>query len=227
MNPETVRSEQAQGEPIYYGDATQGAVLRHANIKDAMVVVVVIADPAAIRRITEIARRLNPKVHVIVRTRYLQEMKPLYELGADEVIPEEFETSVEIFTRVLSKYLIPKDEIEKLVTEVRADGYEMFRSLSKKSASLFDLDLRLPDVEISTLRIDEKSALVGKSLGQTELRKRYGVTVLAVRRDSQIFSNPEVDMEFYADDVLFVLGSPDKIAGVTGLFHNPDEGEVS
>ncbi len=223
MNPEMVRSEQAQGEPIQYGDATQEAVLRHANIKDAMVVVVVIADPATTRRITEITRRLNPKIHVIVRTRYLQEMKPLYDLGADEVIPEEFETSVEIFTRVLSKYLIPKDEIEKLVGEVRSDGYEMFRSLSKKPASFSNLRFHLPDVEISTLLIEEKSPLVGKSLAQTELRKRYGVTVLAVRRDSRMFSNPEVDMQFYAGDVLFVLGSPEKIAGVTGLFRNPDE----
>jgi len=103
MNPETVRSEQARGEPIYYGDSTQEAVLQHANIKDARIVVAAINDPTATRRITEIIRRLNPEVHLIVRTRYLQELKPLYELGADEVIPEEFETSVEIFTRVLEK----------------------------------------------------------------------------------------------------------------------------
>jgi CPA2 family monovalent cation:H+ antiporter-2 len=151
-------------------------------------------------------------------------MKPLYDLGADEVIPEEFETSVEIFTRVLSKYLIPKDEIDKLVAEVRADGYEMFRSLSKESTSFSDLGLQLPDVEISTLRIDEKSPLVGKSLPQTELRKEYGVTVLAVRRDSRMFSNPGADMQFHAGDVLFVLGSPEKIAGVTGLFYGRDGG---
>ncbi|MEE8403431.1 MAG: cation:proton antiporter [Candidatus Hydrothermarchaeaceae archaeon] len=225
MNPERVRSEQAQGEPIYYGDATQEAVLRHANIKDAMVVVVVIADPAATRRITEITRRINPKIHIIARTRYLQEMKPLYELGADEVIPEEFETSVEIFARVLSKYLIPRDAIEKLVGEVRSDGYEMFRSLSKEPVSFSDLRLRIPDVEISTLRIDEKSPLVGTSLGQTELRKKYGVTVLAVRRNSQTFPNPDIGMQFYAGDVLFVLGSPEKIAGVTGLFQDHDESD--
>jgi len=102
MNPETVRNEQAKGEPIYYGDATQDAILQHANIREARIVVVAINDPTATRSITEIVRRLNPKVHLIVRTRYLQEMEPLHELGADEVIPEEFETSVEIFTRVFS-----------------------------------------------------------------------------------------------------------------------------
>jgi len=142
------------GESIYYGDATHEAVLKHANIKDARIVVIAINDPTATRRITEIVRRLNPKVHLVVRTRYLQEMKPLYKLGADEVIPEEFETSEEIFTRVLAKYLIPRDKIEKFVTEVRSGGYEMFRSISNNLASFSDLKLQLPDFEISVLRLD-------------------------------------------------------------------------
>jgi len=227
MNPETVRNEQAQGEPIYYGDSTQEVVLQHANIKDARIVVTAINDPASTRRITEIIRRLNPKVHLIVRSRYLQEMKPLYELGANEVIPEEFETSVEIFTRVLAKYLIPRDEIERLVAEIRSDGYEMFRSLFKESSSFSDLNLQIPDVEISTLKVVERSPLVGKSLAEIELRKKYGVTVLAIRRNSQILSNPNVNMPFCANDVLFVLGTPDRVAEVASLSQNPEEGDAS
>ena len=222
MNPETVRNEQAQGEPIYYGDSTQEVVLQRASIKDARIVVSAINDPASTRRITEIVRRLNPKVHLIVRSRYLQEMKPLYELGANEVIPEEFETSVEIFTRVLAKYLIPRNEIEALVAEIRSDGYEMFRSLSKESSSYSDLNLHLPDVEICTLRVVEGSPLVGKSLADIEMRKKYGVTVLAIRRNSQVLSNPNVNMPFCADDVLFVLGPPDRVAEVAGLSQNPE-----
>jgi CPA2 family monovalent cation:H+ antiporter-2 len=227
MNPETVRTEQAKGEPIYYGDATYEAVLQHANIKDGRIVVVAINDPAATRGITEVVRRLNPKVHLIVRTRYLQEMKPLYALGSDEVIPEEFETSVEIFTRVLAKYLIPRDEIERFVAEVRSDGYKIFRSLPRESASFSDLTFQLPDVEISTLRIGVRSALAGKSLAEIELRRRHGVTVLAIRRDSEILPNPAGDMIVSGNDVLFLLGSPERIAGVTALFHNAEEREVS
>ncbi len=217
MNPETVKSEQAQGEPIYYGDSTQEVVLQHANIKDARIVVTAINDPAATRRITEIIRRLNPKVHLIVRTRYFQEMKPLYELGANEVIPEEFETSVEIFTRVLSKYLIPKDKIEGLVAEIRSDGYEMFRSLYRKSLSVSDLKFQLPDVEISALKVAERSPLVGKSIAEINLRKTFGVTVLAIRRNSQILSNPHADTQFLSDDTLVVLGLPEKIANLMGF----------
>jgi CPA2 family monovalent cation:H+ antiporter-2 len=223
MNPETVRSEQAKGEPIYYGDATEEAVLLHAQIQDAMVVIVAIADPAATRRITEISRRLNPKAHTIIRTRYLQEMKSLYELATNEVIPEEFETSVEISARVLAKYLVPRDEIERLVAEVRSDGYEMFRSLSKESVSFSDLRLQLPDVEVSVLRVDQGSSLAGKSLAQIQLRKKYEVTVLAIRRDSQILTSPYGDIQLIANDVLFVLGPPDKITVVANLLRNPKE----
>ncbi len=221
MNPETVRAEKSKGEPIYYGDATQSLILQHANIKNARIVVIAINDATATRRITEIVKKLNPKVHLIVRSRFLQEMEALHELGADEVVPEEFETSVEIFTRVLAKYLIPKNEIEEFVAVVRSDGYKMLRNISIEPASFSDLKLQIPDVEINSLRIGERSSLAEKSLAQTDLRKKYGITVLAIRRNLKILSNPDGDIRLYSGDVLFVLGLPEKIAVVTNLFHNP------
>ncbi|MEA3282468.1 MAG: cation:proton antiporter [Euryarchaeota archaeon] len=222
MDPDIVRAEHAKGEPIYYGDATYEAVFHHADLKDARIVVIAISDPAATRRITAITRRLNPKVHIIVRTRYLQEMKPLYELGADDVIPEEFETSVEIFTRVLVKYLIPRDEIESFIAVVRSDGYEMLRSLSKEPASFPGLKQHLPDVEIVTLRVFKRAPAAGKTLAEVGLRKKCGVTLLAVRRNSQMISNPDGDMHLCAGDLLVVIGPPDKIARAMDLFDNPE-----
>ena len=131
MNPDTVRTEKARGEPIQYGDATNESLLKNANIKKAKILVVAISDPTATNRITRMARQLNPTIYIIVRTRFIQRIKPLYTLGADEVIPEEFETSVEIFTRVLMKYLVPNDEINKFISEVRSDSYEMLRKPKK------------------------------------------------------------------------------------------------
>jgi len=97
----------------------------------------------------------------------------------------------------------------------------MFRSLSKDFRGISDLRLNLTDVEISTLRVGKRSPSVGKSLAEIELRKRYGVTILAIRRDLQILSNPGGDTKLYANDVLVILGPPNRIAGVTGLFCNP------
>ncbi|MBW2601750.1 MAG: hypothetical protein JRD47_07485 [Deltaproteobacteria bacterium] len=81
----------------------------------------------------------------------------------------------------------------------------MFRNLSKTSASLCDLKLELPDVDISTFRILQGSALIGKTLAQIELRRRYGVSVVAIRRDAQILSNPGADTLLQPNDELFVL----------------------
>ena len=47
MNAETVKSEKALGEPIFYGDATEEEVLAHANIQSARIILIVISDPGA------------------------------------------------------------------------------------------------------------------------------------------------------------------------------------
>ena len=48
-------------------------------------------------------------------------------LGADQVIPEEFETSIEIFSRVLHEYHVPGNIIANQIQMVRFGGYKMLR----------------------------------------------------------------------------------------------------
>ena len=132
INPETVRVEKKRGLPISYGDASKETMLMHLGIKTARSVVIAISDASATRRIVELSRKLNPNVYIIARTRYMSEVKPLYSLGANDVIPEEFETSIEIISRVLHNFFIPANEIEKHINEVRKGGYEIFRNVAQK-----------------------------------------------------------------------------------------------
>lgn len=217
MNPETVRAERNKGEPIFYGDASEEPVLKHAHIDSARIVVIAIADAAAARQITQNCRRLCPNIYIIARTRFVGEVEPLYNLGADEVIPEEFETSVEIFTRVLTKYLVPRGEIEKFTSEIRAEGYEMFRSLSKSTSSLSDFELHLSNIEISTFRVGEGSSVAGKTIGELNLRKEHDVTVLLIRRDSQTVMQPDANTRLQMNDLITVLGEAGKIADFSQL----------
>lgn len=221
VNPQTVRDERAKGEPIFYGDASQESVLQQADIRYARVVVIVIPDPLASRRITATVKKENPKAFIIARTRFITEMKPLYDLGVNQVIPEEFETSIEIFSRVLAKYLIPINEIERLIVEVRADGYEMFRTVSKEPTFLHDLEVHFPDIEVNSFRVVEGSPIVGKSLRQIELRKKYGITLLAIQRDHQILSNPDADSVILEKDLVVVLSPPVNLADHCNLFLCP------
>jgi CPA2 family monovalent cation:H+ antiporter-2 len=224
MNPETVREERDKGEPIFFGDASQEPVLETAGLERARILVVVINDAAAVRRITETARRLNPKIYLIVRTRFLQEVEALYALGADEVIPEEFETAVEIFTRVLKKYLFPRDHIEKFTADVRAEGYQMFRKPEVTPPSFSDLSLHIPDMEVATFLIIEGSWADGKSLAEMELRKKHGVTVMAVRHQGQTRPNPDGDARLAAHDLVVVMGHPDRLVDLEALLEKGPEG---
>ena len=216
MNPETVRKEKKAGEPIIYGDATHEAVLKHVGIEGARVMVVVISDPTATRRITAVAKRLNPKIHIIARTRFLAESTPLHDLGANEVIAEEYETSLEIFARVLAKYLVPKTEIDRLTAETRKGGYQMLRKPAQDQASLADLKLNFPDMEISSIQVHQKAPVAGRSLAELQLRAKYGVTLLAIRRGGEILANPDGQTQIVGDDILILLGSPADLVPVAG-----------
>ena len=54
---------------------------------------------------------LNPKIRVVVRTRYLRELEELHDIGADDVVPEEFETSIEIFALVFEPTICPRTSL--------------------------------------------------------------------------------------------------------------------
>ncbi|MGM0612917.1 MAG: cation:proton antiporter [Bacteroidota bacterium] len=205
MNPQTVKKEQQNKIPIFYGDATQSTVLKHAGIKQAMVLVIAIPDSAAMRRIITNARTLNPNLHIIVRSRFINDTQIYLDLGADEVIPEEFETSVEIFARVLAKFLIPRDQIEELIEKIREGEYKMLRSLSVENDSSFStLKVESPKHEISTWKVASNSNIAGNNVKTIE-NKIKNFSIIAISRDNQIISNPYNEI-IQAGDLLFVLG---------------------
>jgi len=110
---EIVREQSARGVPIFYGDATQEASLRKANLPAARVFVVAIPDPAGAARAVAVARRINPKVHIVARVRYVRDMARLYQLGANEIVSEEVEASIKIFSAVLGHYGVSDEMIEE------------------------------------------------------------------------------------------------------------------
>lgn len=216
-DPETVRSAQDKGLPVVYGDGSNEIVLQQASVKKAEVVVVSVGDPASTFRITERVRQVNSSCFLIVRTKYIADLADLYNLGASEVIPEEFETSVEIFSKVLNKYLIPQDDIEKLIGDMRTDSYEMFRKVDTGTPNIKSTELKFPNVQVSALRINEDSTVLEKTISDLDLRNNYGVTLLAIRRKDLTFPNPPSSETLTKGDILYVMGEPAQIACVNHL----------
>src|SRR4030043_539327 len=152
MNSQTVREMRKKGEPIYYGDGTSKEILHKMSLDKARLLVIAISDPVSTRRIVSIAKQENPNIHIIVRTRYLIEVDDLKQLGADEVVPEEFETSIEIFARVLHRYSFQRNVILDMVEKIRSNSYTALRGVELPRRHLFEKYEWLPEIEIDGYR---------------------------------------------------------------------------
>jgi CPA2 family monovalent cation:H+ antiporter-2 len=127
LNPERVARGRGKELPIQYGDASNDRVLRHAGIDRARAALVLISDPRATRRAVRLIREIAPKTYLLARTRYLAEIPELVALGADEVVAEEFETSLEISGRTLKKLGFPLPWVEAEADEIRRLRHERFK----------------------------------------------------------------------------------------------------
>jgi CPA2 family monovalent cation:H+ antiporter-2 len=209
LNAALVKQARSLAEPIHYGDASQPAILQLVKARQARAIVVVIDDPAATRRIVELARREAPHAYLLVRSRYLREVEPLLQLGADEVIADELEVSIEVFSRVLARMLVPREAIQQMIGDVRGDWRRMARDLAPEATRVTDLRTVLPQMATHSLALHAGSSLVGRSIAESRLREEHGVTVLAVIRTGQTLANPRSDLRLLGDDVLFVIGPLD------------------
>ena len=217
LNAQTVQQARARGEPAFYGDATREEILRALGAERARMLVVAISDPSATRRMVRVARSLNPRIHIIARTRYVTEIPELSRLGADVVIPEEFETSIEIFARVLAHYSVPRSDIERLVDQIRSSHYEALRSGDGAGRLSLGAVAGIPQMAVERLRLPPDSPLVGKTLAATGLRTQTGALVLAVGRDGDEMATPGPHFRLAADDVLVVVGQPPQLRAAARL----------
>ncbi len=211
-NANKARQERRRGEPVLYGDASSTEILHHAGVERARVLVVAISDIAATRATVASVRRLNPNVHVIVRTRYMREIGSLVKLGSGEVVPEEFETAIEVFTRVLRRYLVPRDVIEREVRTVRSQYDDMFRPLPDTGVRVEDISRFLTDVTLVVMRVEPGAPATGDPLSDVRFRERSGATVVAIQRDGGgLVASPSGDEVLHAGDTILVMGRTDQL----------------
>ncbi|MCP9440055.1 MAG: cation:proton antiporter [Nitrospira sp.] len=217
LDGDIVRREAKLGVPLYYGDATNPNILRHVKIEAARVLVVAIPDPFTARRTVQIARTLNPKIHIVVRTRYLRELEELHQLGADDVVPEEFETSIEIFALVLRTYNMPPDFVMQKAEQIRREGYALLRRSELPDLAHHLRGGTLSDVDVETCRIEEDSPAAGKTIDQLALWQRTGASIIALTRNGITESNPSVKTKLLVGDIVVLLGTHEQIRRAMAL----------
>jgi K+/H+ antiporter YhaU regulatory subunit KhtT len=76
----------------------------------------------------------------------------------------------------------------------------------------------MPNIEISAIDIDDESEVIGRSVADIQLRKEYGVTLVAVKRGDEIIEHPSSKTIFQRGDVVYVLGNYEQNAAAEALF---------
>lgn len=214
LDPHMIDLAKQNGEEVLFGDATDPEILRHVHVERARVVVVAISDPLTTKKIVHVIRDFTETAYVIVRTRYIREIEENLRIGADEVIPEEFETSIEIFTSVLKKYLVPADEIQDFIQSIRSHNYNMLLS-ANPDRKFSGTELHIPSMEIAAMKVQQgDNRVVGKTIEDCALRTEFGITVLAIKRGDRYITEVAPSHEILQDDVLYIFGSPKNIAGL-------------
>ena len=227
QNPELVRRAREDGIAVVYGDGTQPAVLEHVRLREARTIVFAIASPADERRGAAVARKLSRAVRIVVRTRYIRASDDLLELGANDVVVEEFEASIELFARALDSYEIPINRIWREVESVRREHYGLLRGKAAPDLRLDALrHLGIHDA-LELVEVEEGAPAIGGSATSLELRRRTGAVQLAVVRDGQPIYRRAPDFHYQAGDTVVLVGNPTSLESALALFRADGGGRAA
>ena len=221
LNPDSLRSADADGAETVYGDASREPILLSLGAARAKLLVVAINDRDATRRIVAVARHLNPTLQIFARTRFIADVETLTKAGADVVVPEELETTVRLFAHVLGAYLIPKDEIERQASLVRQDDYGVLRGSIQEAHLMVLQGLDEEGLHTRAVAVREGAPAAGKTLAELGLRQRHGLTVMAVRRGRETVGSPAGEFRVEPGDRLVMVAEASQFAASADLFRTP------
>ncbi len=167
------------------GDATQQEVLASAGIERASTVIVCLPDDAHGVFTVLLARQLNHSVTIIARAVEEQAEERLRMAGAD---------------RVINPY--------------RIGGMRLaFTALQPTVVDFLDASLpgATSELELAEIRIREGSELADTTIAGANVRRRFGIIVVALKRGEGSLFNPDPDTPMKAGDTLVALGTAEAI----------------
>jgi len=201
-DPDIVETLRNRGISCLFGDATHERLLQEAGIQAASLIILTLPEGNKNQLVMRRIRRQNPAVPMLARARSRTEHEVLLEAGASEIIQPELEASATMI-RLALDYL-------KLPAEQTSDYLERFReSVGMASSAAWVAGTPLPNVYEFDV---DGSPLADQSLRESRIRERFGVTVVAVKRNSgELVLNPPPETVIRSNDTIRVFALPEEI----------------
>ena len=198
----------AAGFPVIYGDLSQPAAMAVAKVTGARLLLVTPPSAVIAQAIVRQARRLKPDLHIITRAEGIEQMQRLYEEGVYMVVLPEMEAGLEIARQALLHLEIPLTAVQQYTDEVRQHLYAPIYRAHDDYQLLTRFDNIKNLLEISWVRIEPKSTLVGKSIDEAAVRTVTGASIVGIIHEKVFYSNPKANYAFAAEDMVAIAGDP-------------------
>ena len=185
-NPDVIQKIEDEGLNYCRGDATQDNILIDAGIKRAKGIVCVLPSDAENLYVILTAKELNQNIFILSRSEEEKSEHRLIRAGANQVMSPYKLGGVRMAMAILRPAMLDFIEI----------------TTSRQS-----LELRMEEVPIS-----KGSSFIGHSLESSEIRKRYGLIIVAVKKDSgKMIFNPVASYLIEEEDRLIAMGEDENV----------------
>jgi CPA2 family monovalent cation:H+ antiporter-2 len=205
LNGVTVRQSRAEGERIFYGDATSPESLHAARVDHALALVSLLSDPDATYRMVKAVREMAPVLPLVVRTRYRLEAERLQNAGATVAVAEELEASLEVVAQLLARLDVPGNLIGPLLDVFRRESVSL-RPLRAPHTATESLTEAIRHTPVSTHRMESNHWGKGRSISEVNLRANTHASVIAIQRGNKYITAPSPSDTLQEGDVLYLVG---------------------
>lgn len=123
VNEETVKVETANGYPVFRGDISQVETLKAVGAERALTLVLTMNNHITIKKALKTVSTYVPNLEIIVKLKNLQNAREFYDAGATTLIPENYETGLQLGGTILKSIGISEYEINRVKGQFRSGNY--------------------------------------------------------------------------------------------------------
>lgn len=217
MDAGRVKEARLGGEPVFYGDSSDLAVLESLGLSKAKLLLICHDDLTATLRTLKFARLVNASLPILVRTRDETHVDELRQAGATEVIPETYEAGLMLGSHAMLALKMPLAKVARTIQDSRVGRYQMMRELFRSTVEINECR-NLPEF-LHSVVLTEGSSAIGKRIDELDLAKDE-VILNALVRDGVRDSSPSKDTLLQLDDVLVLFGTDDHLRNAESRLTN-------
>ena len=193
--------------PVVFGDAGHEVVLEAAEAASARLLIITTPEIVITQTIVERARKVNSEIQVVARAPGVEFLEEFKKLNISEVVIPEFEAGLEMARKALVHLHIPAAKIQHYTESLRQDLFASLFNENEEDEILKQLQWAEHQFDLQWMLIKPGSALVGKTIGESEIWTKTASSVVGIIRNDKLETSPDANFRFQANDRAAIIGT--------------------